>query len=441
MYVSGPPGTGKSALINEVMKDLSSNELRGNTRQGIINCMGMNTTNDVYGALLEMFGQDLVVQEGEEIKALEGIFLTRKGRPCETSYVVTMDEMDHILSLDLEFMYKLIEWSLHKSSRLIVIGIANALDLTDRFLPRLKARNLKPSLLPFLPYTTAQIKAIITARLRTLLPSDTKTPDFVPFLHPIAIDVCARKVAGQTGDLRKALDLIRRAIDLVESETKQKYQGDIAPQANTSTSPSRKILVENSNITNTPSKLQHSKTLAVALSALTVETAPRVTPLHMNKVSASFFSNGNANRLKTLNLQQKAALCSLVTREKRSRSLASFLSTPSRSANQAPSIKDLYNAYIKLCKTCTLLQPLSATEFRDVVGSLETLSLVQAANGKGTSFIGTTTPRKGSKFASGPGPADEKRITSCVSEKELEDVLEGPGGDILRGILSGHGLE
>src|SRR5438045_9759991 len=130
--------------------------------------------------------------EGEELKTLQGLFVPRK-RSSNDLYLVTLDEIDHVLTLDVEFMYKLFEWSLQKSSRLILIGIANALDLTDRFLPRLKARNLKPRLLPFLPYTAAQIKAIVTTRLKSLLPKDDSAGEYVPFLHPPPIHLSSRK--------------------------------------------------------------------------------------------------------------------------------------------------------------------------------------------------------------------------------------------------------
>jgi cell division control protein 6 len=110
-----------------------------------------------------------------------------------------------------------------------------ALDLTDRFLPRLKARKLKPQLLPFLPYTAPQIASIITTRLQSLLPENgergTVAAGYVPFLHPAAIQLCSKKVASQTGDLRKVFDICRRAIDLIESETKQKYQESLDPEA------------------------------------------------------------------------------------------------------------------------------------------------------------------------------------------------------------------
>ena len=38
----------------------------------------------------------------------------------------------------LQVLYTLFEWSALPSSKLILIGIANALDLTERFLPRLR---------------------------------------------------------------------------------------------------------------------------------------------------------------------------------------------------------------------------------------------------------------------------------------------------------------
>ncbi|KAG8427180.1 AAA ATPase [Metarhizium acridum] len=108
------------------------------------------------------------------------------------------------MTMGLESLYRVFEWSLQKSSRLALIGIANALDLTDRFLPRLKSKNLKPDLLPFLPYTAAQVKNIITTRLKSLMPEAGKE-GYVPFIHPAAIELCSRKVASQTGDLRRPL--------------------------------------------------------------------------------------------------------------------------------------------------------------------------------------------------------------------------------------------
>lgn len=405
-----------------------------------INCMSIKTSGDLYGNLLENLCGDVEVVERDEVKLLQSVFISKeKGK---TSYLITLDEIDHILTLDLEILYKLFEWSLQKSSRLILIGIANALDLTDRFMPRLKARNLKPQLLPFLPYTASHIKTIITTRLKSLVPADGPTPDYVPFIHPAAIELCSRKVSSQTGDLRKAFDICRRAIDLIEAETKQKHEQTLNEQLQDS--PSKRPLEENVNLSSpsSPRKPTKARTLAQSLSALTVETAPRASIGHVNKITASTMGNGANQRLRTLNLQQKAALCALVALEKRKREqAANVMATPSKSKNVAPTIKALYDVYCMLCKQDSILHPLTSTEFRDVVGSLETLSLVSAVDGRNGSFVALTPSKRKSKFGGGVGVGDEKRVGSCVGEKEVAQAVEGLGAGILKSILSGQGLD
>lgn len=405
----------------------------------------MKTSKDIYSNLLDTLQENVEVLEGEEIQTLQGLFVPRKR--SDTVYVVTLDEIDHVLSLDLEFMYKLFEWSLQKSSHLVLVGIANALDLTDRFLPRLKARNLKPHLLPFLPYNASQIKAVIITRLKSLLPAENATAEYVPFLHPAAIELCSRKVSSQTGDLRKAFDICRRAIELIETETKQKHQQSLDDKV--MESPSKKPLGENMNLSSppvpSPIKKLPSRTLAQSLAELTVETAPRASIAHVNKITSSTLGNGTNQRLKTLNLQQKAALCALVALEKRKRmAAANIMATPSKSNNTAPTVKALYDSYCMLCKRDSVLHPLTSTEFRDVIGSLETLSLISAVDGKSGSFVGLTTPSKRGRkpgFGGGVGIGDEKRVGSCVGEKELQQAVEGLGASILTSILSGDGLE
>jgi cell division control protein 6 len=426
MYVSGPPGTGKSALVKEVCHEL---QVTSHVRTVYINCMSVKSPTDIYSKLV----QELIDDDGEDsidaMAHLQAIFLPKKNSSGPV-YVVTLDEIDHLLTLGLEILYKLFEWSLHRSSRLILIGIANALDLTDRFLPRLKARNLKPRLLPFLPYTASQIASVITAKLQTLLRAIPETPpDYVPFVHPTAVQFCSKKVASQTGDLRKAFDIMRRTIDLVETEAKQKHRVSSIAQMN-QTSPSKRHLKENPNLC---SPIPVPATPEAPLSLLSPCTAPRATIAHVARVSASALSNGTSQRLQTLNLQQKAALCALISLEKSNRRrYRSILDTPSKTSpmDTAPSIRKLYDTYCSLCKRENTLHPLTATEFADVVGGLETLGLVGEGNGR--CFVNRTP---GKKMKGGVG--EERRVVSWVSEAEVEGCLEGVGGSILRGLLMG----
>lgn len=450
LYVSGPPGTGKSAMVNEVTQEAAAASPA--IKKAYVNCMSIKTSKDLYITLLDQLAGDAEISETDVVVALQRIFVPKK--KTKDVFLVVLDEIDHILTLDLESLYRVFEWSLQKTSRLALVGIANALDLTDRFLPRLKSRDLKPDLLPFLPYSAPQVKRIITTRLRSLLPpGTTAAADFTPFFHPAAIELCSRKVSSQTGDLRRAFEVCRRALDLVENETRLQHENDVKDHQ-LQMSPSRKVLGENRNLaTSTPrSSASASLALAKSLQSLTPETAPRVTIAHLNKVTAAAFSNGTTQRLKTLNLQQKAALCALLAMEKRNRAaVASASATPntpsSKSRVTAPSVKALFEAYATLCTRDAVLHPLSASEFREVVGSLETLSLITAVDGKTGSFaaLGSGSARKRRDiFGTGGGGgvgADEKRVASCVGEREMEGAVEGMGAGILRSILSGDALD
>ncbi|PNP41441.1 hypothetical protein TGAMA5MH_06768 [Trichoderma gamsii] len=437
MYISGPPGTGKSAMITNIAKTYSEQE---GVRSAYVNCMSIKSSKDLYHTLLAALGEDgSDLSEAEAISSLQKMFFSRA--KSSATCLVTLDEIDHILTLDLESLYRLFEWSLAKSSKLLLLGIANALDLTDRFLPRLKSKNLKPELLPFLPYTAAQVKNIIITRLKSLMPEGKE--GFVPFIHPAAIELCSRKVSSQTGDLRRAFEICRRALDLVEAETRSKHEEE-ARQKFLQLTPTKKPLGENINGNSAGGSTRSVFQITTAsLKALTAETAPRASIGHLNKVTAAAFSNGTTQRLKALNLQQKAALCSLVAYENHIRTIAKGAGaplTPSKSQTMAPTIKLLFDKYCKLCLRDSVLHPLSSSEFREVVGSLETLGLVNAVEGKTGSFIMPQTPSKrGRKVAAASG--DEKRIASCVGDKEMESIAEGVGADILRTILSGEALD
>ena len=61
------------------------------------------------------------------------------------------------------------KYFLGNTNTFVVAGIANALDLTDRILPRLQARpRCKPQLLHFSPYSREQIVRILEDRLENV---------------------------------------------------------------------------------------------------------------------------------------------------------------------------------------------------------------------------------------------------------------------------------
>lgn len=435
LYVSGPPGTGKSALVDEVIQEYRTHE---RVQLSVVNCMSVRNAKD----LSQKLSEDLGLKEDGGFEYLRSCFVRSKAKNAQ-KYLVILDEVDTLVDLDLDLLYSLFEWSMQPSSRLLLLGIANALDLTDRFLPRLKSRSLKPELLPFMPYSATQIAEVLTAKLQTLSSGEAQT---TPFIQPAAIQFCAKKVAAQTGDLRKAFDICKRVVDLVEQETRER-DAEKALQD----SPSKTPLMENVNLSSppTPRAMAKGHMKAISATAYTLQTAPKATIAHMAKVTAQVFGNGTTQRLGTLNLQQKAVLCALAALEKRKRDTQverTMFATPSKhTSHAAPTVKQLFEAYSQLCTREQLLHPLTSVEFRDVVSGLETLSLVSAVDGRNGSFATPMTPsrtpsRRGKGGFGSATTGDERRVASAVGYKELAGALEGAGGDLLRDILEGGAL-
>ncbi|XP_023059992.1 cell division control protein 6 homolog [Piliocolobus tephrosceles] len=209
LYLSGAPGTGKTACLSRILQDLKK-ELKGFTTI-MLNCMSLRNAQAVFPAIAQEICQEEVSKPAgkDMMRKLEKHMTAEKG----PMIVLVLDEMDQLDSKGQDVLYTLFEWPWLSNSRLVLIGIANTLDLTDRILPRLQAREkCKPQLLNFPPYTRNQIVAILQDRLTQV------SRDQV--LDNAAIQFCARKVSAVSGDVRKALDVCRRAIEIVESDVK-----------------------------------------------------------------------------------------------------------------------------------------------------------------------------------------------------------------------------
>ncbi|XP_055476217.1 cell division control protein 6 homolog [Psammomys obesus] len=208
LYLSGAPGTGKTACLSRILQDFKK-EVKG-FRTVMLNCMSLRNAQAVFPAIAQEIGQEEVCRPaGKDLMRKLEKHMTAQG----PMIVLVLDEMDQLDSRGQDVLYTLFEWPWLSNSRLVLIGIANTLDLTDRILPRLQAReNCKPQLLNFPPYTRNQIATILQDRLNQVSREQV--------LDSAAIQFCARKVSAVSGDIRKALDVCRRAIEIVESDVK-----------------------------------------------------------------------------------------------------------------------------------------------------------------------------------------------------------------------------
>ncbi|KFB44351.1 AGAP005176-PA-like protein [Anopheles sinensis] len=229
LYISGPPGTGKTATLQRI---LNHGPFVGKLRPVYINCTSIKSVGSIYKKISEALG--LKVTGGTE-KVYQGAIEAYLQRKHKTVMLV-LDEVDQLSSSKQTILYSIFEWPSRATARLILIGIANALDLTDRLLTRLKARcDLKPHVIQFLPYTKQQIVTILKSCLEA-------TDSLARFPEP-ALALLAAKVASTSGDIRRALFIARRLTEGVKKEDRK--NGTTTPTAVTTVSMGQVMAVLN----------------------------------------------------------------------------------------------------------------------------------------------------------------------------------------------------
>ncbi|GAA6031463.1 hypothetical protein JCM8097_006469 [Rhodosporidiobolus ruineniae] len=261
MYVSGPPGIGKTALLSSVLSSfvaqISERDLEGAVKVHMENCATV-AAGGATEAAWERLARGLGIEEqsgGEKMKARERF---EEGIKDGRKYLLVLDEIDHLVSASSarssssssapDLLNSLFALASTPASPLTLIGIANdltlkALSLSPATTPTKSTGSgkgkakldplhapAKPVRLHFKPYTWQELVSIVAQRLALLapsypylppsspeeLPSPPPTPPAgkpnVPLLAPPALERLCKKIATTTGDVRTALSLARATI-------------------------------------------------------------------------------------------------------------------------------------------------------------------------------------------------------------------------------------
>ncbi|KAJ2665120.1 AAA ATPase [Coemansia sp. RSA 1200] len=372
MYVSGNPGTGKTACLQAIIKQSSAG-----FASVLVNCVPLTRPGQVYSAILNALDKPAESAD-TSLQELQDLVLTSK-----SAFLVILDEVDSLLGSRQEVLYRLFELAVHPDSHLALVGIANALDLTDRFLPRLQARSCEPILLNFNPYQVKDIVAILQSRLDSVA---TKGAD--PIIQKAALELCARKVAATSGDLRKALDVCRQAMESAEAESKRRAKS-----------------------------VDKENTAAAADAAQTQKPASlKVTIMHIAKVLTSLNGSPIAQKLEALNFQQKLVLCAYTSL---ARTEAPAPHKRPAAASNVIAVASLYSEYVSICGRLSMLAPVTRTEFLDLVSMMETQGVVSVETSKVGRRCGA-----GRRIAATAGAADDRAVLLAVDDADVRRALE-----------------
>ncbi|CAA7392667.1 unnamed protein product [Spirodela intermedia] len=214
LYVCGCPGTGKTLSMERVKELLGAWTKEVGFQFPVtlsISCNSLTTTSEIFLKILEKCHLKKVNGASSPLQHLRDSFSQRKEPICERAVLVIMDELDYLITKDRAVLHDLFMLTTYPFSRFILIGIANAIDLADRFLPKLESLNCKPMVVTFRAYNKDQILKILQHRIMAI---------GYDVFEPLALEFCARKVAAASGDMRRALSVCLSAIEKFETELK-----------------------------------------------------------------------------------------------------------------------------------------------------------------------------------------------------------------------------
>ena len=197
MYVSGAPGTGKTATLTHLL-----DTKKGVYRTIFINCMMLKSSVSIYREVVKHLAPKSIPKTEKDMLKV----ITNQLTTSERMTLLILDEVDRLDSKNQSVLYTVYEWPALKNSMLALIGISNSLDLTHRVLPRLQASaSYKPTLLHYPPYTKQQIIDILTARIKE---GKEEAGGEHPVITPRAIAFLAGKISSLSGDIRQVIFIV-----------------------------------------------------------------------------------------------------------------------------------------------------------------------------------------------------------------------------------------
>ncbi|KAM6456446.1 origin recognition complex subunit 1 isoform 2-T3 [Liasis olivaceus] len=214
MYISGVPGTGKTATVHEAihyLQQAAENEEIPSFQFIEINGMKLTDPHQAYVLILKLLtGQKTTANHAAEL--LKKMFCTPGSK--RKTIVLVVDELDLLWTRKQNVIYNLFDWPTQKDAKLIVLAIANTMDLPERMMMKRIASRLGLTRMSFQPYTYKQLQQIILSRINQLKAFEED-----------AVQLISRKVAALSGDARRCLDICRRSTEICELDSKRSVPG------------------------------------------------------------------------------------------------------------------------------------------------------------------------------------------------------------------------
>ena len=227
LYICGTTGTGKTESVKRVIKIIeeeNKEKICKPFRSLFINCVDFDTDMKLIKCIYNF----IFVKKAQKLKVsrylgvLDEFFSERNdfsysrylNDPTNSHIILIIDEIDYLINKHQIMLYHIFNWSSHPNSKLIIISISNLINIKDLFLSRIASR-FGYNQLMFKPYTKEQIREIINYKGINLKLFDED-----------ALKLISMKVSAITGDLRRVIIILKRALELYNENIINNYEND-----------------------------------------------------------------------------------------------------------------------------------------------------------------------------------------------------------------------
>ncbi|HLC74550.1 MAG TPA: orc1/cdc6 family replication initiation protein [Candidatus Nanoarchaeia archaeon] len=217
LFIYGKTGTGKTLITRRVTDDMERIAKENNIPLRVIyvNCKLRRVADTEYRLIAQLareFGRVLPAT-GLPTDSVYSIFYELLDSK-EQLVLLVLDEIDQLAKRAGDnLLYNLTRINTElKHAQLCLIGISNDLVFVDQLDARVKSSLSEEELL-FPPYNAVQIHAILQERANKSFKENA--------LQPGVLEKCAAYAAGEHGDARRALELLRVAGEIAERKSCQ----------------------------------------------------------------------------------------------------------------------------------------------------------------------------------------------------------------------------